>query len=303
MAGQPLGGVGPVRVVVGQVGDVDIALDPEVVGHLLPALPHPLAALFVVMADRLHRQPTARGAERGDLLEKPVLGVGGQIHEQAFSQPRGGTSGVKAGRLQRCGPVLPKVDRHLAAHRGGLGTMIGQSGRLVVQHLGLVDLVDHGARRPLQPVGAGVQTRRKNDDLPDSSGGGIGEECVEEQRPHRLVGEHVVEDGGNLRIRLSDPLPERIVKEVLPHASTGTGHQYPRVGVANQWVGALGLPGPGGGHHHGGRSHTGGDVPAVVVAAQVAHDADSRAAGLRAGGAGSSWPGRCRAGTAGSDRV
>lgn len=62
----------------------------------------------------------------------------------------------------------------------------------------LVDLEDDGARRPVQPVGPGVQPRSQDHDLADTRGRGVGEERVEEMCPDHLVAVHVLEDGRGL---------------------------------------------------------------------------------------------------------
>ena len=47
--------------------------------------------------------------------------------------------------------------------------------------------------------------------------------------------------------------------------------QEPGVGIVDQRVGAISLTGAGSGHHDGGRAHAGGNIPGVVVRAQIAH--------------------------------
>ncbi len=173
---------------------------------------------------------------------------------------------------------------------------VGQGLRFVLEHLGLIDLEDDGAGRPLEAVSAGIETGRQDHHLSDSGVGGVGEERVEEVRSHRLIAEHVLEDCGGLRVGSLDPLGHGLVDEGLPHSGPGTVDQNAGERIDDQRVGALGLPGPGGGHHHRRRSHTCRDIPGVVITAQIAHRS-------RAACAGSSWPGRCRAGTAGPGRV
>src|SRR4051794_19221441 len=73
---EPVGDVGTVRIVVGEVLHVDRALDAELVGELLEAFPYLSAALVGVVADRFRRDPAAGRAQLGDQFEQPVLSVG-----------------------------------------------------------------------------------------------------------------------------------------------------------------------------------------------------------------------------------
>ena len=56
---------------------------------------------------------------------------------------------------------------------------VGQGAGLELDHLGLVDLVHHGAGRPRQSVGAGVEPGGQDDGLTNAGSGGLGEEVVE----------------------------------------------------------------------------------------------------------------------------
>ena len=223
------------------------------------------------MAHRLHGHPTAGGAQFGDPLEQQILSLGGQIHQQPLGQPCGGAGGVESGGDQRGRPVVAQVHRNLTSIHDRLRSVLGKCRRLVLQHLGLVDLVDHGAVRPRQSVGARVQTRGEDDHLTDARIRGVGEERVEEVRPHRLVAEHVGEHRRHLGIGLGDAVLQGIVEEVLPHSGAGPGHQDAREGVTDQWVRRGGLPGARRGHHHRRRSDARRDVPGVIIAAQAAH--------------------------------
>src|SRR5271165_1933224 len=89
VAVEPLCDVGALGVVVGQILHVDGLWDAELVGDPLESLPHRVSPLGRVAADGFYGYPAAVCTERGDLLEKPVLGVGRQIHQQAFGQPCG----------------------------------------------------------------------------------------------------------------------------------------------------------------------------------------------------------------------
>ena len=160
---------------------------------------HPLHRLVdVLLVDRrsaLGGQVTTRGAERGDGVQQPVLGVGRQIAEQAFGAPRRRLVRVEAGLLQRGGPVEAQVDGHRPAVDGGLGADVGQRPGLELDHLRLVHLIYDGAGRPLQPVCARIQAGRQDHHLPDARGRRVGEEVVEELGPDRHVVDHPVHAG------------------------------------------------------------------------------------------------------------
>src|SRR5271163_3720037 len=72
VVGEPLSGIRPVGLVEGQGLDVDI--EPEPLAHPRPA-PGVAAG---VNAEHFDGYPTARGAQRGEHFEEPVLGIAGQ---------------------------------------------------------------------------------------------------------------------------------------------------------------------------------------------------------------------------------
>src|SRR3984885_3940464 len=150
---EPSGDVGPIVVLVDQVLNVDGPLDAEFGGHPVQAVPHLLATLVGMIGRGLGGDPTARCAQFGDLREQPVLGLGRQIHQQPLGQPCRRRLRVESLGDQGSRPVLTQVDRNLVAVGRRGRTMRRQGRRLVLQHLGLVDLVHRGASRPVQPVG------------------------------------------------------------------------------------------------------------------------------------------------------
>ena len=230
------------------------------------------AALLGVVADGLGRDPAARRAEFGDQFEQPVLGVGGQVHQQSLGQPGGGLRRIEALFLECGRPVLAQIDGHLVAFGNRLHAVFGQRLGLVVEHLGLVDLVHVGAGRPVQPVGARVQTRGQDHDLADAGRGGLGEERVEEVCPHRLVVEHVGEHRGGFGIDLGQPVGDGRRRGSSPTSRCRRPPPECRAyGIADQGVGTIGLTGARGGHQYGGRTHARRDVPGVVISAQSAH--------------------------------
>ena len=63
---------------------------------------------------------------------------------------------------------MAQVDGDRARSRGRLGAELGQRVGLELDDLGLVDLEDDRAGRPVQPVGAGVEAGGQDDRLPDA---------------------------------------------------------------------------------------------------------------------------------------
>ncbi len=115
---------------------------------------------------------------------------------------------------------------------------------LVLQDLGLVDLVDRGALRPTQPVGAGVQAGREDHYLPNAGANRVLEVLVEEMGAYRLVVRtqpvhalpvRITVEPGQLRV--SEPDPRR----------TGRRHQRQGELVADQRIGAARFHGAPGG--------------------------------------------------------
>ena len=115
---------------------------------------------------------------------------------------------------------------------------------LVLQHLGLVDLVDRGVRRPTQPVGAGVQSGGEDHYLPNAGADRVLEVLVEEVGAYRLVvgtqpmhalPVRIAVEPGQLRV--GEPGPRR----------TGRRHQRQGELVADQRIGAARFHGAPGG--------------------------------------------------------
>ena len=210
-------------------------------------------------------KPAARGAERRDVVEQPVLGVRWQVAEQAFGTPRRRLARVEAGRPQREGPVEAQVDRHGAAVGAGLGADIGQRLGLELDHLRLVHLVHDGAGRPLQAVGAGIQARRQDHHLPDTRGRRVDEEVVEELGPDRHVVDHPIHAGGRVVVEVGGR--QLAGDEPGEHVDANGTHQRLGVRVTNQSSIDAGRHRAGGCHHRGGSSHAGSQIPCVVISA------------------------------------
>ncbi len=94
-------------VAVHQFAHVDGLFQAKLFGHLLEPLAHLLSPLVGVGGRGFGRDPAPRPAQLTDLGEKPVLRLGGQVHQQPFGQPSGWCRRVKAGAAQRGGPILP----------------------------------------------------------------------------------------------------------------------------------------------------------------------------------------------------
>ncbi len=207
------------------------------------------------------------------LFEQSVLSFGGQIHQQAFGQPCGRLAGVETGFEQRGRPVQSKVDGHSVTLRRWQGAVFGHPRGLVLEHLGLVDLVDGRLSRPLQAIGTRVQSGSQDDDLADTCRSRIGEEGVEEVGSHGLVIAHVREDRGHFGVGLGDLGGELLASDEVPHTTTDAGDQHLGIWIADQRVGLGGLSGAGRGDHHGRRADARRDIPGVVMRAQRAHRA------------------------------
>jgi hypothetical protein len=102
---EPLRDVGAVGILVGQLADVEGLIEVELGGDAAEPFPHPLAAFRGMQAHGFRRDATAWGGQFGDPLEEPVLGVGGQLHQQALGEPRRRDAGVKTRLAQRFQPV------------------------------------------------------------------------------------------------------------------------------------------------------------------------------------------------------
>jgi hypothetical protein len=267
--GQPFGRVGP--RVVGVHQGVHVEVQPQALAQLGGLFPsgRPLfrGVLRRVQVERLDRDLAARRAVGGDQVEEPVLGLAGEIRQQAFGQPGGRLHGIEASGDQRRGPVIAKINGHRDAARLGRRTMGVQRRGLVAEHLRLVDLENGGARGPVQAVGARIQPSGQDDDLADTGADRGVEVAVEVVGAHGLVvAGHFVQPPGVLVA--AEPL--------VPAGHSGPrracrGGQQIGVLVADQRVGSRGFCGSRGRDAQRRRAHTLGDVPAVAVRADEPH--------------------------------
>ena len=140
-------------------------------------------------------EPTARRAECGDVVQQAILGSGRQVAQQTLGQPGGRPVRLQAGPAQRGRPVLAQIGGHGSAVHGGLGAHVGHRGGLELDHPGLVDLEHRGARRPRQPVCAGVQPGRQDHHLRDAGRGRRRAELVKVAGAHRHPVDHRLEAG------------------------------------------------------------------------------------------------------------
>jgi multidrug efflux pump subunit AcrA (membrane-fusion protein) len=107
-----------------------------------------------LIGERFNGDTAAGLAERLDPVEQQVLGVGGQVRQQALRRPRRGNRGVKPGLHQGFRPVLTQVDADTDMGSDRVDRVRFQGAGLELHHLGLVDFVDHASVRPGEPPGA-----------------------------------------------------------------------------------------------------------------------------------------------------
>ncbi|AAS04004.1 hypothetical protein MAP_1687 [Mycobacterium avium subsp. paratuberculosis K-10] len=268
----PLGGqagdapAGGLQVVAGRAA----LAEPDQFGHvdvqsvLAPGAAHRPGAFVGEhphVGDVLGGQPAARRAERGDVVQQPVLGVRRQVGQQPLGDPGGTGAAVKAVVAQRCWPVIAQIDGDGAALGGRLRAQPGQGVGLEGDDLGLVDLEHHGARRPGQPVGPRVEPGGQDDGLANAGSGRGAEEIVEKPRPHRDLlapllqrHRHVVGVERDLAVQHPD-------EEGMPDRA----HQRFGEPVVEQRVRTARGQRPGGRDHGRGRPHAGGQIPAVAL--------------------------------------
>src|SRR5205823_7843182 len=98
--------------------------------HGLGALTHGGSAIGVVFGGQL----TARRAERGDVVEQPILRFGREISQQAFCAPRGWLLVVKPVAAQCGWPVVTQIDGYRAAFCRGRRAEDRKSTRLNSSH-------------------------------------------------------------------------------------------------------------------------------------------------------------------------
>ena len=175
---------------------------------------------------------------------------------------------IEARGDERGGPVVAQVDGDRTVGGPWRDSVTLQGQRLVAEHLGLVDLEDHGVRRPVQPERAGVQTRRQDDHLRDARLRRRREVLVEEVGPHRLV-----VDGG-LEFPSADIVVVLPVQVPVRHPRplrAGRRDQQMRELVADQGIGAACLDRAAGRDAQRRAPDAFGDVPAVSVGPHGPH--------------------------------
>lgn len=209
-------------------------------------------------------QPAAGRAQGGDVVEQPVLCLRRQVHQQALRAPRRRLCHVKTVGAQCFRPVLAQVDADRAQLRGRAGAQRRHGVGLELHHLGLVDLVHHGAGRPVQPVGTGVQPGGQDHRLADPVPGGAGEEVVEKAGAHRdRIRLQLQVAFAALRIRGRHLAVDQAAEEIQPDRP----HQRRGERVVDDRALARAGQRPGRGHHRRRRAHARGQVPTVLVGA------------------------------------
>src|SRR6202042_1547925 len=129
---------------VEQPGQVDIAADvgPSVT-HRLAALGHRRTAVRVKLGGDL----TARGAERRNVVEQPVLRFRWQVHQQPLGAPGRRFGVVKTAVAQRCRPILAQIDADRAALCRRFGAQFCHGLGFEHHDLRLIDFVDDATGR------------------------------------------------------------------------------------------------------------------------------------------------------------
>ena len=212
---------------------------------------------------------TAAGcAERGDAVEQPVLGLRRQIDQPTLGQPGGRCRRVQPGRPQRSRPVVAQVDPHGAAVGGRGCAEVLQGAGLELDHLWLVDLVNHRAVRPGQSVGTRVQTRREYHRLPHPAAGSLqvfNEVIVEILGAHRHSVDHRLKalrrgvlDRGQIELTV-----QQLGEEIQPDRA----HQRFGELIVDQTSGIPRRHGALGRGEGRGGADAGGQIPIVVVSA------------------------------------
>src|ERR1700757_5105793 len=157
--------------------DVTPQIGPPLV-ECLGSFGHCAAGIVVAMV--FGGELAAGGAQLGDVVEEPVLRVGREVHQQALGGPGRRLRRVKPAAAQGGGPVVPQVDGDGSPVGGRGGPQVGHRVGLELDDLGLIDLVDHAARRPGQAVGACVEAGREDHRLADTVPGRVEKEVIEE---------------------------------------------------------------------------------------------------------------------------
>ena len=191
--------------------------------------------------------------------EQLLLRLGGQIDQQALGNPCRRLRRIKSTFLQRFWPVLAQIDGNLAPLGARLGVQAGEYRALEIEDLGTVQLEDRRPVRPRQPVGAGVQSRRQNDDLPHAGVGGAPEILIEILGTCALEVDEMLAEVGGLELVVGD----LAVEHVGSTTADGTA-EHLGIRVDGHRVGLLRLQRSRGRYEQRGRSNTRRDVPGIA---------------------------------------
>ena len=259
---QVVGGL-TARTLPHQVGDVDVQ---PVLAPATAQGPRALVGERAHVGDVLRGQSAARCAECGDVVQQPVLGLRWQVGQQPLGDPCGGRCGVEEVVAQCSWPVVTQVDTDRAALGGRFGPHLGQRAVLERNHLRLVNLEHHRARRPRQPVGPGVEPGGQDDGLTYPGAGRGEEEVVEKPSAHGdllaplLQGErHILGAERDFAVQhageepVCDRAHQRLGEPIIEQRIWFAGSQRSRSR-----------------HHRCGRTHAGGQIPAVPLGARRA---------------------------------
>jgi hypothetical protein len=162
------------------------------------------------------------------------------------------------------GQIVAQVDADRSPLAGRCGRQPGQRRGFELDDLGLVYLEHHGARRPRQPVAAGVESGRQDHRLTQPRRRGVEKEIVEEPRAHRNLFPHLLLGEG--RIVPSDFTVQQSGKEFVADGP----HERPGEPVVDQRLWSSRCERSPGRHERRGHPQAGGQIPTVPLVSRRA---------------------------------
>src|SRR6202008_2174537 len=105
----------------------------------------------------------ARAGQAVDAAEQLLLRGSRKIKQQTLSDPRRRLGRIEPTVAQGLWPVLPQIDSYLATPGARLGAVFGEHLTLEVENLRTVQLKNCRPGRPVQAVGARVQSSGQDD--------------------------------------------------------------------------------------------------------------------------------------------
>lgn len=171
-----------------------------------------------------------------------MLGVGGQVDEQALGNERRRFRRVEPAVTQGLWPIIAQIDGNLPALRGRRVAMRGQHLPLELEHPWLVQLEHHRPIGPGQPVAAGVESGGKQHDLAHPGCRGGVEIGIEVSGPNALEVDEMFAELGLQRV-----FGRAAVEQVGPLAAYCPAEHF-GIRIDRRGVRFLGLQGPRRGH-------------------------------------------------------